>query len=67
MGIIKFHPKGPKYKYNGKDVDCLAFDTESGGVTDKNWSRFWLTLIPWNCFQGILKYAQIPILIIDGH
>ena len=31
IGERRFHPGGPKCKYNGKEVDCLAFATESGG------------------------------------
>ena len=35
LGCGKFHPSGPKCEYNGKEVDCLAFATESGGITGK--------------------------------
>jgi len=33
IGEGRFHPGGPKCKYNGKEVDCLAYTTESGGIT----------------------------------
>ena len=33
IGEGKFHPGGPKCKYNGKEVDCLTFASESGGIT----------------------------------
>ena len=33
LGCGEFHPGGPKCKYNGKEVDCLAFATLSGEIT----------------------------------
>ena len=33
IGEGQFHPGGPKCKYNGKEVECLAYATESSGIT----------------------------------
>ena len=33
IGKGKYYPGSPKYKYNGKEVDCLTFCLESGGIT----------------------------------
>ena len=30
-----YYPGGPKFKYNGKEVDFLNFFLESGGITGK--------------------------------
>ena len=35
IGEGKYYPGGLKCKYNGKEVDCLTFCSESGGITGK--------------------------------
>ena len=65
-GEGKHYPLGPKCKYRGKEVDCLTFASESGGISG-------------DILVEILKYfdkidlfprvpgGPIPMLIVDGH
>ena len=32
---VQYIPKGPKCNYNGKEVTCLTFGSESGGIIGK--------------------------------
>jgi len=33
FGEGKYYPGGPKCRFNGKEVDCLTYVSESGGMT----------------------------------
>ena len=33
IGESQYYPEGPQCKYRGKEVDCRAFTSESGGIT----------------------------------
>ena len=33
FGEGKYYPGGPKCRFNGKEVDCLAYVSESGQIT----------------------------------
>ena len=66
MGTGKFHPGGPKCKYKGKEVDCLAFATESGGITGK------ILVEILTYFDAIELFPRrqggpIPVVIVDRH
>ena len=65
-GEGKYFPGGPKCVYNGKEIDCLTFASESGGISG-------------DIFVKILQYfdkhdifpreagGPIPMLLVDGH
>ena len=66
IGESKHYPEGPKCKYREKEVDCLTFTSESGGITG---------VIPvkileyFNALQLFDRYlgGPVPMLIADGH
>ena len=66
LGCGKFHPGGPKYKYNRKNVDCLAFATESGGITGNILVQF-LTYFDLIDLFPRVSGGPIPVLIVDCH
>ncbi len=66
LGERKYYPEGPKCKYRGKEVDCLTFASESGGITGAilvNILEYFDTLQLFERYEG----GPIPMLIVDGH
>ena len=66
IGAGKFYPGGPKCKYKGKEVDCLAFATESGGIT----GEILVEILTY--FDAIELFPRcqggpIPVVIVNGH
>jgi len=66
IGEGKFHPGGPKCKYNGKEVDCLAYATESGGITGDILVQILTYFDEIDLFPRV-PGGPIPVLIVDGH
>ena len=65
LGCGKFHPGGPKCEYNGKEVDCLAFVTESGGITGEILVQV-LTYFDLIDLLPRVIGGPILVLIVDG-
>ena len=66
IGESKYYPEGPKCKYRGKEVDCLTFASESGGITGAILVKileYFDTLQLFERYEG----GPIPMLIVDGH
>jgi hypothetical protein len=66
LGERKYYPEGPKCKYRGKEVDCLTFASESGGITGAILVKileYFDTLQLFERYEG----GPIPMLIVDGH
>jgi hypothetical protein len=66
IGESKYYPEGPKCMYRGKQVDCLTFASESGGIT----GAILVKILEY--FDGIQLFERtpggpIPMLIVDGH
>jgi hypothetical protein len=66
IGESKYYPEGPKCTYRGKQVDCLTFASESGGIT----GAILVKILEY--FDGIQLFERtpggpIPMLIVDGH
>ena len=65
LGQSKYYPEGPKCKYRGKDLECLTFASESGGITGAILVKI---LEYFNTLQLFERYlgGPIPMLIVDG-
>ena len=66
IGPGKFHPGGPKCMHNGKEVECLVYASESGGIT----GDILVDILTY--FDSIDLFPQvfggpIPVLIVNGH
>ena len=57
---------GSKCEYNGKEVDCLAFATDSGGFTGKILLQVLTYFDLIDLFSEIIG-SPIPVLIVDSH
>ena len=66
MGTGKFHPGGPKCNYKEKEVDCLAFVTESGGITGKILVEILTYFDAIELFPR-LQGGPIPVIIVNGY
>ena len=66
MGEGKYYPGGPKCTYMGKQVDCLTFGSESGGITGEILVEILTYFDSIDLFPR-LPGGPIPMLIIDGH
>ncbi len=66
IGQSKYYPEGPKCKYRGRDVECLTFASESGGITGAILVKI---LEYFDTLQLFERYpgGPIPLLIVDGH
>ena len=66
MGEGNYYPGGPKCIYNGKEVECLTFCSESGGIT----GDILVKILTY--FDSIDLFPRshdgpIPVLLVDGH
>ena len=66
IGESKYYPEGPKCKYRGKEVRCLTFASDSGGITGA------ILVKVLEYFDEIDLFPRypggpIPMLIVDGH
>ena len=65
-GEGKFYPGGPKCMYNRKEVVCLTFASESGGVNGKILVEI-LTYFDELDLFPCTPNGPIPMLLVDGH
>ena len=66
IGEGKYHPGGPTCRYRGKDVKCLTFASESGGITGEILVQILSYFDSIELFPR-LPGGPIPMLVIDGH
>lgn len=66
IGPGKYFPGGPKCNYNGKEIDCLVFGSESGGITDTILVKILSYFDEKDVFPR-KEGGPIPMLIVDGH
>ena len=62
----KYYPGGPKCHYKGKEIDCLTFASEGGGIN----GGILVEILKY--FDGIDLFpcvpgGPIPMLVVDGH
>ena len=62
----QYYPGGPKCIFRGKEVDCLTFASESGGITGAILVKI---LEYFDKIELFKRYpgGPIPMLIVDGH
>jgi hypothetical protein len=66
FGEGKYYPGGPTCKYNGKVVDCLAYTSESGGITGEIMVEILTYFDSIDLFPRV-PGRTIPMLIVDRH
>jgi hypothetical protein len=66
FGEGKYYPGGPTCKYNGKVVDCLAYTSESGGITGEIMVEILTYFDSIDLFPRV-PGGTIPMLIVDRH
>ena len=66
IGDSKYYPEGPKCNYRGKEVECLTFASESGGITGEILVKILEYFDQLQLFERHLG-GPIPMLIVDGH
>ena len=66
LGNGNFYPGGPKCNYNGKEVDCLAYASESSGITGDILVKILTYFDSINLFPR-LPGGPTPFLVVDGH
>ena len=65
-GEGKYYPGGPKYMYNGKQVDYLTFSSKSGSITGKILIQILEYFDKLDLFPRTPN-GPIPMLVVDGH
>jgi hypothetical protein len=66
FGKGKYFPRGPTCTFRGKDIPCLTYITESGGINGDILVDILRTLDELDVFPRV-PGGPVPFLIIDGH
>ena len=66
LGPGTFQPGGPTCTYNGKEVECLVYSSEGGGIT----GEILVSIVTYFDYIELfprIPGGPIPLLILDGH